>query len=100
MFGMSLTWTRSPTLKRPEAFVVLSCSFSFIARFHLRNLLQQFGQRNMFLVDEHARRGPDPAAVIGHAEIERITQIVICAAAPFLGRPYTLPAEHFARHIC
>jgi hypothetical protein len=53
----------------------------------------------MLLVDEHPRGGQKPAPIIGDAEIERITQIVIGPAAPFLGVPYALPAKHLASHI-
>src|SRR5258708_12188160 len=103
MFGRSLTRTWSPTLKRAgvlSAFLAaFGAFFSFMTGLHLRNLFQQLGERNVVLVDEHPRRGPNPAPVVGHAEIERITQIVIGPAAPFLGAPYTPPAEHLACHV-
>src|SRR5882672_8615379 len=103
MFGRSLMRTRSPTLKRAgvlSAFLAaFGAFFSFMAGLHLRNLFEQLGERNVVLVDEHPRRGPNPAPVVGHAEIERITQIVIGPAAPFLGAPYAPPAEHLACHV-
>src|SRR5260370_40143573 len=103
MLGRSLTRTRLPTLKRAgvlSAFLAAFVAFfSFMAGLHLRNLFQQLGERNMVLVDEHPRRGPNPAPVVGHAEIERITQIVIGPPAPFLGAPYAPPAEHLACHV-
>ena len=43
----------------------------FIASLHLCNLFEQLGQRNVVLVDEHPGCGPNPASVIGEAEIER-----------------------------
>src|SRR6266446_7337675 len=103
MFGRSFTRTRSPALKRAGVLSVFLGAFgvflSFMARLHLRNLFQQLGERNVVFVDEHPRRGPNPAAVVGHAEIERITQIVIGPAAPFLCVPYAPPAKHLACHI-
>src|SRR5882724_3617086 len=100
MFGRSLTRTRSPTLKRAgvlSAFLAaFGAFFSFMARLHLRNLFQQLGERNVVFVDEHPRRGPNPAPVVGHAQIERITQIVIGAAAPLLCVPYAPPAKDLA----
>src|SRR5258708_8689869 len=103
MFGRSLTRTRWPTLKRAgglSAFLAaFGAFFSFMTGLHLRNLFQQLGERNVVLVDEHPRRGPNPAPVVGHAEIERITQIVIGPPAPFLGAPYAPLAEHLACHV-
>src|ERR1700753_2359853 len=101
MFGMSRTWTRSPTLKRARAlpfWLFAGLSF-FIARPHFRDLVEQLVERNVFLVDHHFGRGPDPAPVIGHAEIERVTEIVIGAPPPFFGIPNAAPAEHFAGHV-
>src|SRR5216684_4166176 len=103
MFGRSFTRTRSPALKRAGALSVFLGAFgvflSFMAGLHLGNLFQQLGERNMVLVDEHPGRRPNPAPVVGHAEIERITQIVIGPPAPFLGVPYAPPAKHLACHI-
>src|SRR5258708_8632079 len=103
MFGRSFTRTRSPTLKRAGVLSVFWGAFgvflSFMAGPHLRNFFQQLGERNVVLVDEHPSRGPNPAPVVGHAEIERITEIVIGPPAPFLCAPYAPPAKHLACHI-
>jgi hypothetical protein len=42
-----------------------------MARFHLRDLVHQLGERDLVLVDEHPRGGQDPAAIIGDAQIDR-----------------------------
>src|SRR5579871_3697416 len=103
MFGRSVTRTRSPTLKREallSVFLVVSMVlFSFIARLHLCDLFKQLGQRNMFFVDEHTSRRPNPASVVRHAEIERITEIIVGPAAPFTRVPYAPPGEHLACHV-
>src|SRR6266481_4105933 len=103
MFGRSLTRTRSPTLKRAGVLSLFFAAFgvflSFMAGLHLCNFFHELGERNVVLVDEHPRRRPNPAPVVGHAEIERITKIVIGPPAPFLGAPYAPPAKHLACHI-
>src|SRR5215470_2426894 len=103
MFGRSLTRTRSPTLKREGVLSAFLAAFgvflSFMAGLHVCNLFQQLSERNVVLVDEHPSRSPNPSPVVGHAEIERITEIVIGPPAPFLGAPYPPPAEHLACHI-
>src|SRR5215470_4755152 len=103
MFGRSLTRTRSPTLKRAGVLSAFLAAFgvflSFIAGLHLRNFFQQLGERNVVLIDEHPSRSPNPSPVVGHAEIERITEIVIGPPAPFLRAPDAPPAKHLACHI-
>src|SRR5579884_2872254 len=100
MLGRSFTRTRSPTLKRagalPADLRACGALVRFIAGLHLRNLFQQLGERNVIFVYEHPRRRPNPAAVVRHAEIEGITQIVIGPAAPFLRVPYASPGKHVA----
>src|SRR5271166_3020738 len=90
------TRTRSPTLKRAGTFPV---SALFIAGPHLCNLFEQLGQRDVVLVDQHSGGGPNPASVVREAVVERLTQIVVAPATPFLGIPHAPPSEHLAGHI-
>ena len=53
----------------------------------------------MIFVDQHPGGAPDPAAVIGEVVIERQTEIVIAAAAPFLGVPHPPPGENLAGDV-
>src|SRR6185437_2156061 len=100
MFGMFLTRTRSPTLKRVAAWDALGASlFAFMTRPHLRNLLQEFVQRDVLLVDEHLGRRPNPTPVVRHPKIEGIAEIVVGPAAPLFSRPRPPPTEHFAGHV-
>src|ERR1700722_6004895 len=98
MFGMSFTLTRSPTLKRPAA-AFLVVSFAFMTSLHLRDLVEQFVQRDVLFGDQHPGRGPNPAPVIWHAHVERIAEIVISSPAPLFSVPEALPAEHLAGHV-
>src|SRR5712671_5606141 len=98
MFGMFLTRTRSPTLKRVAAWDALG-ALLFATRLHLRYLLQEFVQRDVLLVDEHLGRRPNPTPVVRHPKIEGIAEIVVGPAAPLFSRPRPPPTEHFAGHV-
>src|SRR5207302_357945 len=74
-----------PKSNRARAFSVLPL---FITRSYLCNFLEQFGQGDNVLVDEHSGCGPDPASVVRETIVERQTQIVVTPAAPLLGIPY------------
>src|ERR1700722_10967533 len=101
MFGMSRTWTRSPTLKRarPATFWLFAALSFFMARPHFGDLVDQLVQRNVLFVDHHSGRGPYPTPVIGHAEIECVAEIVVRPAPSLFGIPHPAPAEHLAGHI-
>src|SRR6266481_711565 len=53
----------------------------------------------MFFVDEHLSGGPNPTRVVRHAQVERVTQIVVRPPASLLGGPRASPAQNFARHV-